>query len=142
MKIYQINVWIGRQINMELGFKEGLDLIKELVVTQKQTASEYGSGSLDVFATPAMISLMEGVSKDIVESYLSKEYTTVGIAVDVKHIKATPVGMKVKCKSTLVKIEGKKLFFDVEAWDERGKIGQGCHIRYIVNSMEFMKKIQ
>lgn len=142
MKIYQINVWIGRQINMELCFKEGLDLIKELVVTQKQTASEYGSGSLDVFATPAMISLMEGVSKDIVESYLPKGYTTVGIAVDVKHIKATPVGMKVKCKSTLVKIEGKKLFFDVEAWDEREKIGQGSHIRYIVNSMEFMKKIQ
>jgi predicted thioesterase len=142
MKIYQINVWIGRQINMELCFKEGLDLIKELVVTQKQTASEYGSGSLDVFATPAMISLMEGVSKDIVESYLPKGYTTVGIAVDVKHIKATPVGMKVKCKSTLVKIEGKKLFFDVESWDEREKIGQGSHIRYIVNSMEFMKKIQ
>ncbi|MDF2883149.1 MAG: hypothetical protein K0R54_3706 [Clostridiaceae bacterium] len=127
---------------MELDLREGLNLTMELRVTQHQTAKEYGSGSLDVFATPAMISLMESVSKNIVESHLPQGYTTVGIAVDVKHIKATPVGKKVKCKSSLVKIEGNKLFFDVEAWDDNGKIGHGSHIRFIVNSMEFMKKIQ
>lgn len=113
----------------------------ELLADEKQTAKFYGSGSLDVFATPAMIALMENASANCVESRLPEGYTTVGIEVNVKHIKATPVGMKVKAEALLVKIEGKRLFFKVEAFDEKAKIGEGTHIRYIVNSEEFMGRL-
>ncbi|WP_125154098.1 thioesterase family protein [Clostridium rectalis] len=122
--------------------KEGIKNIKEIKVTEKLTAIECGSGDLSVYATPAMIALMENVSKDCVLPFLEEGYTTVGISVDVKHIKATPLGMKVKCEALLTKIEGKKLFFQVKAWDEVGDVGIGTHERYIVEKEGFMNKVK
>lgn len=126
---------------MEEILKEGLSYSMELVVNHNQTANFYGSGSLDVFATPALVALMESTAKDCVQTSLPEGFTTVGIEINVKHIKATPVGMKVKAEAYLEEVDRKKLFFKVEAYDEKGKIGEGTHIRYIVNSEEFMKKI-
>lgn len=126
---------------MECNLKEGLSSILDVTVTKELTAMKFGSGDLEVYATPAMIALMENASKEAVTSYLSEGFTTVGIEINAKHIKATPVGMKVKCEAILTKIEGKKLFFNVTAWDETSKIGEGTHVRYIVNNEEFMKRV-
>ena len=113
----------------------------EIMVTQNQTAAKFGSGDLEVFATPALIALMENTAKSCVGLHLPHGYTTVGIEVNVKHIKASPLGMKIKCEAALTKIDGKKLYFKVDAWDAKGKIGEGTHVRYVVNTEEFMKKV-
>ena len=126
---------------MEFNLKEDLKFTMELTVGSSDTAIFYGSGSLDVYATPAMIALMENAARSCVQKELPEGFTTVGIDVDVKHMKATPVGMKVRAEATLEKAEGKRLIFKVEAYDEKAKIGEGRHIRYIVNAEEFMGKI-
>jgi fluoroacetyl-CoA thioesterase len=127
---------------VEYNLQEGLKWTMEMIVGENDTASRYASGNIDVYATPAMIALMENTAKTCIDKYLPDGHTTVGIEVNVKHIKATPVGMKVKCEATLTKIQGKRLHFNVEAWDEQGNIGGGSHSRYIINTEEFMRKLQ
>lgn len=126
---------------MEKELKEGLKNSMKKTVAMEDTASRYASGTLDVFATPALVALMENTAQSSVDGYLPEGYTTVGIEINLKHIKATPVGMNVTCESVLEKIDGKKLYFSVEAWDEKGKIGEGLHTRYIVNSERFLSKL-
>jgi fluoroacetyl-CoA thioesterase len=128
-------------IKLEYNLKEGLSYSMEITVDDRKTANFYGSGNLDVFATPAMIALMENAAKDCAQQGLPEGYSTVGIEINVKHIKATPIGMKVKVEVLLEKIDRSRLYFKVEAYDENSKIGEGTHIRYIVNSEEFLKKI-
>ena len=122
---------------MELKIEPGIVHTIKKTVEQKDTASSYGSGLIDVFATPAMIA---NTAQSSLKEYLPEGYITLGIEINVKHMKATLVGMKVRCESKLVKVDGKKLFFKLNAWDEKGQIGSGTHIRYIVNGEEFMKK--
>ncbi|MCE5221502.1 MAG: thioesterase family protein [Clostridium sp.] len=127
---------------MEFNLKEGTSIIKESKVTQNETAIKMGSGDLEVYATPAMITLMENAAKSSVIDELPEGYTTVGIDMNVQHIKSSPVGANIKCKAILIKVDRKKLFFDVEASDDKGIIGKGSHIRYIVNADDFMGKIK
>lgn len=127
---------------MEFNLQEGTKGMIEMVVCEKDSAKQVGSGLADVFATPSMIGLMENTAQSSVNASLPEGYSTVGIEISVKHMKATPIGMKVKCTSTLKKVEGKKLFFDVEAYDEAAKIGEGTHIRYIINNEQFINNIQ
>ncbi len=126
---------------MEFNLLEGIKGNMEIVVSENDSASKVGSGLVDVYSTPSMIGLMENTAQTSVKDSLPEGYTTVGIDVSVKHMKATPIGMKVKCISTLKEIQGKKLLFEVEAYDEAGKIGQGTHTRYIVNHDDFIKNI-
>lgn len=126
---------------MEFDLKIGLEKIAETIVTENDTAAKFGSGDIYVYASPMMIGLMENAALKCVDDYLPKGYSTVGINVNVNHLKATPVGMKVTAKAKLNEIKGKKLLFTVEANDENGLIGEGSHVRYIVNSEEFLKKI-
>lgn len=126
---------------MDNKLKIGLNAIIEKIVTEEDTAIRHGSGTLKVYATPAMISLMENTSKNAVDLYLDSEYTTVGIEVNVKHIRATPIGMKVKCESVVKDIQGKKIIFLTKVYDEIGLIGEGIHSRYIVNADNFMKNL-
>lgn len=121
--------------------KVGLNTDSIHKVKPEESAEAYGSGTVPVYATPALIALMESTSKACVAPYLPFEDTTVGIEVNIKHLKATPIGMMVKCKAELLEVKGKKLIFNVEAFDEEGKIGEGTHTRYIVNSEEFVKKV-
>ena len=127
-------------MKLEFNFNKDLKFTTEQTVNSSDTALSYGSGNLDVYATPAMTALMENAAMNCVKQKLPDGFTTVGIEISVKHIKATPVGVKVRAEASLAKAEGKKLFFKVEAYDDMGKIGEGIHIRYIVNSEEFIKK--
>lgn len=121
---------------MNIGIKNKI----ELNVTENKTAKTVGSGTLDVFATPAMIALMEQTAAESVEKELEQGTTTVGIKINVDHLAATPVGMKVYCESTLAEVDGRKLVFDIEAFDEAGMIGKAYHERFIVDSKRFMDK--
>lgn len=111
-------------------------------VCNDNTADTVGSGSLRVFATPAMIALMEKASCKALEGLLEEDSTTVGTLVNVEHLSATPVGMKVTVKSTVTAVEGRKVCFDVEAFDEVGVIGRGTHERFVVFAEKFMAKTE
>ncbi len=112
-----------------------------LTVETRDTARAYGSGLVEVFATPAMIALMEKTAHESVRPFLPKGYLTVGSEVNIKHIKATGLRREVKAASLLMRVEGKKLTFKVEAHDEEGKIGYGTHTRYIVEEKTFMQSL-
>ncbi|PKM89091.1 MAG: thioesterase [Firmicutes bacterium HGW-Firmicutes-12] len=127
---------------MEISLKPGMTCEKTEIVTENNTAIKYGSGSVNVYATPAMVGLMENASFSCVDLHLPAGYLTVGTFVDVKHLTATPVGMKVTAKVELVLVEGKRLEFKVEAYDEKEKIGEGTHGRYIINQNKFMSKTE
>lgn len=113
----------------------------EIVVTKDVTAASIGSGMVDVFATPMMISLMENTCAKSVASHLQADESTVGTHVNVSHCAATPIGMKVYCESELIEIDRRKLTFKVTAYDERGLIGEGLHERFIIDSKKFQAKI-
>jgi predicted thioesterase len=113
---------------------------KEITVTQELTAKAMCSGSLDVFATPAMIALMENTAFESVAAELEPGSGTVGTALNVKHVSATPVGMKVTCETELVKVDGRALTFSVKAYDEAGLIGEGEHERFIIFEEKFQAK--
>ena len=112
-----------------------------VVVTEELTASKVGSGLLPVYATPSMIALMENTSAECVQPYLEEGQGTVGMAVDIRHVSATPVGKTVRCQSELKEINGKKLVFEVNAYDDKGLIGTGTHKRAIINNEAFMAKL-
>lgn len=120
----------------------GLTYEFEITVEEKDTALQLKSGCVHTFATPAMIAIMEKASMSAVEKYLDEGFTTVGTKIEVKHLAATPVGMKVKAKAELVDMDKKRLLFKVEAWDEAGLIGEGIHERYIVETNRFLDKAQ
>jgi len=126
---------------MDFDLKTGITYTATQIVEKKDTAAQYGSGLVEVFATPAMIALMENAALKTVLPYLGNDYNTVGFELNIRHLKPTPVGMKVECTATLTEIDGKKLVFSVEAKDEEGKIGAGTHTRYIINSKKFMESL-
>ncbi|MCR5228148.1 MAG: thioesterase family protein [Eubacterium sp.] len=115
---------------------------QELLVTDKDTAKAVGSGGLNVFATPAMIALAEKTAIQSILEYLSEGESTVGTKLDISHIAATPVGMKVSCETELIEIDRRKLVFSVNVYDEVEKIGEGTHERFIVNDEKFMTKAE
>jgi len=125
---------------MEFNLKTGLSYTATQKVEYKDTAAKYGSGLVEVFATPAMIALMENASLKTVLPYLPKNYTTVGFEVNIRHLKPTPVGMNVECTATLKEVSGKKLVFELLAKDEEGNIGTGTHTRYIIDNKKFMQQ--
>ena len=118
----------------------GITLSLAKTVKPEDTAAFYGSGLHNVFSTPAMIALMEGTSMKSVEPFLDEGEGTVGTGVNIKHLKATPVGREVTCTSTLIKVEDRRLTFTVEAFDSEGKIGEGTHERFIIDNDRFIKK--
>lgn len=109
-----------------------------LIVEEKHTANAFGSGDLYVFSTPMMVALMENAAMKCAEL---GGYATVGTSLNVKHIAATPMGHTVRATAELIEIEGKKLVFRVTAFDEKEKIGEGVHERFIIDVEKFMKKV-
>ena len=111
-----------------------------LTVDNANTAKAMGSGELDVFATPAMIALMEKTASESIKQYLDEDTTSVGTKIEIEHISATPIGMKVRCESFLAQIDGKRLVFEVSAFDECCVIGKGIHERFLVKKEKFTQK--
>jgi len=111
-------------------------------VTEANTAKHLGSGNVEVFATPEMVRLMERAGVAAVDHLLPEGQRTVGAHLDVKHLAATPLGMTVTARAELVSIEGRRLVFRVEAFDEVEKVGEGTHQRYIVDVTRFRQRVE
>jgi predicted thioesterase len=126
---------------MEILINKGIKGYKEQIVTYEHTAKAYGSGLVEVFATPAMIALMENTAHLSVNGFLPEGFATVGTLININHLKATPLGEKVWCESLLEMQDNKKLLFSVTAYDETGIIGKGTHERFIINVEKFMDKL-
>ena len=120
--------------------KAGITGTAETVADKSNTAAAVGSGILQVFATPMMIALMEKAACDGVAPYLEEGEGTVGINVNITHESATPVGMKVTAHAELTEVDGRRLVFKVEAFDEAGRIGGGMHERFIIKNEKFQAK--
>ncbi|MDY4042527.1 MAG: thioesterase family protein [Marinifilaceae bacterium] len=120
----------------------GQTFTQEITVRHEDTAAVYGSGKLEVFATPALVALMENTAIRCLENKLDAESDTVGIEINVKHVKATPVGRPVHCKATISEIDGRRIRFEIEAWDDVATIGTAIHDRFVINPVKFMSKLQ
>lgn len=118
----------------------GISKEKECLVNESMLATAVGSGDMDVYATPMMIAFMEHVSYSLLQEQLMDEFTSVGIHVDVAHKAPTPCNMKVRVIATVIEVSKKIVSFKVEAYDEKGLIGEGIHKRYIVEKEEFQSK--
>jgi len=112
----------------------------ETVVTGADTADRWGSGLVPVFGTPALVGLMEGAAVRALTEYLPPGQTSVGGRIDLRHLAPTPVGMHVRARAELLEVEGHRLVFHVEAWDEVEKIGEATHERFIVAEEPFVAK--
>lgn len=122
--------------------KAGIKGRQEVMVTEDNSASALGSGLLEVFATPAMAALIEKTAWMSVDPYMNDGEGTVGTVLNIKHMAATPVGMTVWCESELTEVDGRRLVFHVEVFDETGKVGEGEHERFVINNEKFMAKAQ
>lgn len=131
---------IGGYLNVEAELQIGLKGQAETIVTEKNTAKSMGSGLVDVFATPALIGLMEEAAVNALS--LDAEDSSVGTALDIKHVAATPIGMRVWAEAELIEIDRRRLVFEVNAYDEVEKIGTGRHERFIIKKDQFIKKAE
>ena len=120
----------------------GLKGRSETVVTEHNTADAVGSGLVPVFATPYMIALMENAASTSLLPYLAADEGTVGTHLDVAHTSATPIGMKVWADAVVTAVDGKKITFEVSAFDEAGESGRGTHERCIIRPEKFLAKAQ
>ena len=125
---------------MEL--KPGIKACKEMIVTKELCADAWGSGGLPVYATPAMIALMENTAWASVEPCMEEGRSTVGTKLDVSHLSASPVGARITCESELIEAEGRRLVFRVKASDDAGLIGEGMHERFIIKTEKFMARTE
>ncbi|HEY67714.1 MAG: thioesterase [Chloroflexi bacterium] len=113
-----------------------------MIVTEADTAAHWGSGLVPVLGTPAMVGLMEGAAVQALVGHLPPGRTSVGGRIDVRHLAPTPVGMRVRARAELLKVEGRRLVFRVEAWDEVERIGEATHERFIVDAERFIARAQ
>ena len=119
----------------------GLKYESTVVVSPSNTAATMGSGDMDVFATPAMVALMENAAMLAVVAHLPEGSATVGTQMNTSHIKASPLGATITASAELTEVEGRKLTFAVKAWDEKGTIGEGIHTRFVVDRERFLSKL-
>ena len=119
----------------------GLSASSTTIVKAENTAASMGSGDLPVFATPAMVALMEQAAMRAVSKALPEEAATVGAEMSVSHIKPSGIGARITATAVLTEIEGRRLTFQVGARDEAGMIGEGTHVRYMVDRVRFLSKI-
>jgi predicted thioesterase len=119
----------------------GLSAGLEHLVSADDAATKWGSGLLPVFSTPALVGLMEATAVLALEGHIQPGQTSVGTHMDVRHLAATPVGMKVRTSAVLIVLEGRKLTFKIQAWDEVEMIGEASHERFVVDEDRFMTRV-
>lgn len=120
--------------------KTGIKGRQEVLVTEDNSANAFGSGLLEVFATPAMAALIEKTAWMSVNPYMNDGEGTVGTVLNIRHLAATPSGMTVYCESELIEVDGRRLLFHVDVYDAKGKVGEGEHERFVINNERFMVK--
>ena len=113
----------------------------ETTVERQDTALEVGSGDLLVYATPCMVALMEGAACEAIAAALPEDKTSVGTLLNISHIAATPVGMDVRAEAEVTEVDGNTITFQITAFDETGKIGEGTHKRVVITSQRFLDKV-
>lgn len=111
------------------------------LVEREDTALEVGSGSLLVYATPCMVALMEGAACEAIADALPEGKTSVGTALNITHISATPVGLEVYAEAEVTEVDGNTITFQLTAYDEAGKIGEGTHKRAVITAQRFLDKV-
>jgi fluoroacetyl-CoA thioesterase len=122
--------------------RTGLSAEISITITDADTAAKWGSGLVPVFSTPALVGLMEAAAVKALEGHLPENQTTVGGHIDVHHLAATPVGMKVHARAELTAMDGRKLTFQIEARDEMEKIGEAVHERFVIDREKFIAGTQ
>jgi fluoroacetyl-CoA thioesterase len=122
--------------------RPGLQGEASLVVGDEHTAPRVGSGAVRVLATPVMINLFEAAALAAIEHLLPPGHQSLGTILNVRHIAATPVGMRVVATATVERVDGRTVYFRVEAHDERDLIGDGSHERVVVNVAKFDARVQ
>jgi len=125
---------------MEL--KPGLKGESTVIVKDGNTAIDFGSGNVPVLATPMLVALMEGAAINAVEKLIPAGQTSVGTLIECRHLAATPKGMTVTARAELVEVDKRRLVFQVEAFDEKDKVGTGKQERFIVDLHKFMERCQ
>lgn len=120
--------------------KIGMTGTASTIVEREDTAYEVGSGSLLVYATPCMVALMEGAACDAIAAELPEEKTSVGTELHISHISATPVGLEVRAEAEVTEVDGNTITFNITAYDEAGKIGEGTHKRVVVTAQKFLDR--
>jgi len=122
--------------------RPGLTGEKETTVTEALTAKHLGSGGIDVYATPAMIALMEAAAVAAIDPLLPEGQVSVGVAVAVRHLAATPLGHRIRARAEVTAVEGRQVTLAVQAWDARELIGEGTHTRVVVDAARFLEKVR
>lgn len=120
----------------------GTKATRTITVTEALTAEAVGSGTLPVFATPAMAALMEGTAMDAVREDLEPGQGTVGTSLTLTHAAPTPIGMEVSCEAELIAVDRRKLTFKVTCRDACGMIGEGTHERFVIDEASFLAKAE
>ena len=133
---------MNQNTNPTSGLRTGLAGASEIVVGTRDTAPHVGSGKIKVLATPVMVSLMEEAALNAVEGLLPPGHQTVGTRLDITHVAATPVGLRVTARAELTRVEGRRLTFRVWAEDEHERIGEGTHERIVVEVSRFDRRAQ
>ena len=129
-------------LSLPVELQPGLSGTAEIVVGTRDTAPHVGSGKIGVLATPIMVNVMEAAALQAVERFMPPGHQTVGTHLDVRHYAATPVGLRVRARAELTRIEGRTLTFSIVAEDERERIGEGTHERLIINVERFDQRMQ
>jgi fluoroacetyl-CoA thioesterase len=122
--------------------RPGIFAERTTTVVDALLATQWGSGSIAVYATPAMIALMESAAVAAIDPLLPEGQASVGIALEVKHLAATPPGQQVRARAEVVAVEGRKVTFRVQAWDGLEIIGEGTHTRYVIDRARFVERVQ
>lgn len=119
----------------------GMEYEVSYLVEVNHTASHVGSGALSVLSTPSMIGFMERSSHQMLAKYLADGFSSVGVRVDVSHLAPTPVGASIRVRAEILQVNGSQVTFRVEAWDGVEKIGEGQHLRVIIDQQRFLKRV-